>query len=984
MKTTIKSQSTNTNLDQTFVKTEEYDEEVRDQSLSQHTSQIAASNRYTLITRLGEGGMGVVSAVRDHLLQRDVAHKSLKGQAAPLQRELFIREAQTLAKLNHPNIPPIYDLVVPSAQEEGQGALFFTMEKVNGDTLSTLIRNFHQSEAHQAETLFYRLLEIFISTTKAVDYAHAQDLLHRDLKPDNIMVKEFGDVRVLDWGLSGRTDGKPKSMSKNHTPGFSDPSSTALAETIVSDSITSINLMGDETFIDLSHTAEFEHSKDTVPAQMNFTFTGLISGTPAYMSPEQARGEVLTPQSDIYSLGAILYEILSGYPPLVRENLGRPDLVMTLIHSAQQGICAPKLNPALCPHPQFVSEFLIRVCSRALAPTRSERYQTVANLTSDLYDYLTGQNKRVRIQSLKQEVHQSFQNWYQLKQELLQVQDIWSRFEAISQRAQAAFIFSHMIASLKQLAEIDKSDLDVRVWGLQVNYHYVNFIYREGEINQFSYQNILDNLKKRAQALLIFRNHPLGHGIPWQKIDWLAEQQRQVLFNLNHEFYGKVRCELRRLDKLNHVSEMEHFSKKAPLMTFEQTQECSLNWGYYRLDVFYDEEVDTEVRKHFVKLINIQLPEIPQLSSNHLVQICGQQQPCQISETADIIKIEIKCPPKMPSDSAGWLSSQGQLNEENHHADFNFFDFKWIAQHEVTLGTNRPLALSLPSRQSVVGNFWIQQYPVTIESYQKYLESIARLAQTLPKNEQNLAFEDLDRCIPSNKLPFLEVGKIKLFTQVDATHFELCQVMRERGLTEQSPIGWLSINQVKRYVLWKIWDTGVLWSIPTEDEWELSARGIDQRLFPWGDLNADEVTLNQKSFWQNEFKYSHMKSLAHLTKEYPHDLSPFEIRFQGGVVSDWVMLNQHKEIRRAEKQKWLQSRPDDSSSIIDRAQAFFGSSIWRDTFSEQIELDAKFERTVLRGGSYVNDAMKCHTLYRFETIPFKEYLDAGFRLVYRP
>jgi tetratricopeptide (TPR) repeat protein/tRNA A-37 threonylcarbamoyl transferase component Bud32 len=229
-----------------------------------------AAGRYLLEEEIGRGGMGEVLRARDPQLGRELAVKMLRGghDHSDLLRR-FIEEAQVCSQLQHPGIVPVYDL---GALPDGRP--FFAMKLVKGRTLADLLRE----RGSPADDL-PRYLGIFEQVCQAVAYAHSKGVIHRDLKPDNVMVGAFGEVQVMDWGLA-KVLRPPQGAAAQDTAAFS------VVRTVRSAS-------GDE-------------SRD-----------GQALGTPAYMAPEQARGEVerLDERCDVFGLGAILCEVLTGRPP---------------------------------------------------------------------------------------------------------------------------------------------------------------------------------------------------------------------------------------------------------------------------------------------------------------------------------------------------------------------------------------------------------------------------------------------------------------------------------------------------------------------------------------------------------------------------------------------------------------------------------------------------------------------------------------------
>jgi serine/threonine-protein kinase len=228
--------------------------------------------RYELSHRLGQGGVGDVMKARDNDIEREVAIKRIRADVkshATVMR--FAEEVRTIGNLEHPNIVPIHDVGL-----DHEGDYFFVMKYVHGETLEQIIEKLAAGDprAH-AHYGFERRVEIMMSVMEAIAYAHANGIIHRDIKPANVMVGPYGEVMVMDWGLARKIKGD----EPRHPDAPSNPDASG-------------------------------------SRRLFQTQVGTLLGTPAYMSPEQARGEALTEKSDIYSLSVMFYELLTLKHPL--------------------------------------------------------------------------------------------------------------------------------------------------------------------------------------------------------------------------------------------------------------------------------------------------------------------------------------------------------------------------------------------------------------------------------------------------------------------------------------------------------------------------------------------------------------------------------------------------------------------------------------------------------------------------------------------
>ncbi len=315
--------------------------------------------RYEDLGTIGKGGMGQVRRVLDRDLKRVVAMKI--GHASRMQdRQLlarFIAEAQTTAQLAHPGIVPVHELgVLPD------GRFYFTMKEVKGTTLREVIDRLHTDLDTTVDRgwRLLRVIDAFHQICEAVAYAHARGVVHRDLKPDNVMVGSFGEVLVLDWGLA-------KFRAELQLEGLPE------CEPVVTNRTQDPRLE---------------------------TRVGIVAGTPYYMPPEQARGEFadLGPPADVYALGAILYEILHGVPPYI--DVDRADLVkhvaagntLDITRGVRSGVDAAQdaAREAVLP------AALLQICERATLPNAADRYAHAGELAESLRSWRDGMQHQDR------------------------------------------------------------------------------------------------------------------------------------------------------------------------------------------------------------------------------------------------------------------------------------------------------------------------------------------------------------------------------------------------------------------------------------------------------------------------------------------------------------------------------------------------------------------------------------------------------------
>ncbi len=314
----------------------------------------AAANeqRYSLSNLHAAGGIGEIWLARDLELDRDVAVKKLHSQRIPseMTQVRFLREARITGQLDHPGVVPVYEI----CRDPVTGLPYYTMRFLRGRTLTEEVRNYHH---HQRPLkVLFGLLNAFDIICNTVAYAHSKGIIHRDLKCENVILGDYGEVVVIDWGLAKQHD---------RSDVVTDP-------------------------VDL---------RSVQPAE---TVAGQILGTPAYMAPEQAAGDsdAVGPSADVYGLSAILYEILCGRPPFAGTST---------IEVLEQVKCASPAPPSeLVPG---VPPALEQICLKGLQKSPSDRHasaeqlgQAVRTWVSELAELRRSEAERERFFALSQDL----------------------------------------------------------------------------------------------------------------------------------------------------------------------------------------------------------------------------------------------------------------------------------------------------------------------------------------------------------------------------------------------------------------------------------------------------------------------------------------------------------------------------------------------------------------------------------------------------
>jgi eukaryotic-like serine/threonine-protein kinase len=310
---------------------------------------VEAGPRYDVKSVLGRGGMGEVRLCRDSRIGREVAikiaHAAKRG--AEDVRARFLREARVQGQLEHPAIVPVYDLEIFD-----DGSAYFAMKRVRGKTLAAILGDLRRGDEETLKRMPLRkLLGVLGSVCLAVDFAHQKGVVHRDIKPGNIMVGDFGEVYILDWGLA--------------------------------------KLTGQEDEADTIDTGPVSAGTTQEEAE---TIAGSLLGTPGYMAPEQIDGSIgpLGPATDVYALGAVLFEIVA-----LERYIQASDPIEATVLTLQ----GPEPRPSVRTGGR-ATEALDDICAQALARSPAARTPSARALHEAIDQHLAGEHDLERRRAL--------------------------------------------------------------------------------------------------------------------------------------------------------------------------------------------------------------------------------------------------------------------------------------------------------------------------------------------------------------------------------------------------------------------------------------------------------------------------------------------------------------------------------------------------------------------------------------------------------
>lgn len=416
--------------------------------------------RFRLEKEIARGGTGIIMQSRDLELDREVAIKLLLKTHLdkPLLKQQFMHEARITGRLQHPGIIPIYQTGTMA-----DGRPYFVMKLVDGQTLAALL-----AERNQPDKDLPRLLKVFEQVCQTLSYTHSHGVIHFDIKPANVMVGTFGEVHLMDWGLA-----RP-SRESDSGPDQADVSSLISA---------------------VQSTDKLKLHDLATPL-----LKGTVSGTPAYMAPEQARGQDVSVRTDVFGLGAILCEILTGCCPYSGTKL-----VDVCYQAASGDLEFAYAKLAECD----ADDVLVRLAIRCLSPTPEDRPADAGVVARELTLYL---------ESLLQRAESDLERFFELSLDLFCI----AGFDGYFRRVNSNF---------------------PRVLGYEektlVSRPFIEFVHPD---DREQTRNVMLQLAK-GKPVVQFRNRYSAADGTWRCLEWTAKSIRkdEIIFAVARDVTGQNR-----------------------------------------------------------------------------------------------------------------------------------------------------------------------------------------------------------------------------------------------------------------------------------------------------------------------------------------------------------------------------------------------------------------------------------------------------------
>ena len=770
------------------------------EALSLSAEPSSPAKRYTDLGILGAGGMGEVRLVHDAELSRQVAMKVLRSELKnnPNECARFVEEAQICAQLQHPNIVPIHDVgVLPD------GCPYFTMKVVKGRSLSEVIRHVHhfanpfRFEPTDDGWTFRRLIDVFHQVCQAVAFAHSKGVLHRDLKPQNIMLGEFGEVMILDWGIA-------KILKNRH---FHPQSSQGEA---ISSNRSALGL--------------YETTK------------GSVTGTPAYMSPEQAMGlsDAISERSDVYALGALLYEILIGRPPY-RGKDGR-DILNQVLSGPPKPLRQTEDIPVLRPNHPPLPDDLISACETAMNRSLADRFASAAAFEQVISDWLEGARQKEKALNIVAEAEELGQNLLRLEHDINTLQAEaeaalknipnwadervkgrwWDKEQAAHEKQEEwRWLFSTQEQILHTALRY-RPELEVAHLKLIDRYRAAH---AQAEDNRDPALTASQAVRLRHHAMALPEDHPVRS----RQLHYLKGTGALTLHLPHHDvgvYLEQYVAHHRRL-----VTDPIGFLGHGTL------HQVPLEMGSYRLRLIKKGHQDV------IYPICIGREE-------HWTGLNAQDEPAVIE-----------------------LPPTGVLSESECY----------VAAGRFWAGGDERAPSGLSRRLVWQDAFVMATHPVTNAQYLVFLNAL------LEDGREGEALQ----WVPRERSGQHGQQGASIYGRDPNGHFVLVPDTDGVMWNPDWPVCSVDWHCANAYAAWYSEHTGKSWRLPTELEWEKAARGVDGRWYPWGDGFDPSYACVLESHQDGREPA--------LISDYPIDESVYGVRGMAGNMRDWTASYYRKD-----------------------------------------------------------------------------------------
>lgn len=845
--------------------------------------QMSPTERYEDLGLLGEGGMGEVRRVRDKQLKRVVAMKVIRQE---LKEDFslsirFIEEAQATAQLQHPAIIPLHDI-----GQLDDGRLYFTMKEIKGKTLEEVIETLHKAskphgrwvETEEGWTI-RRVLDAFRDVCEAVGYAHSRGVLHRDLKPENVMLGAYGEVLVLDWGLV-KVKGHVRKDAK-------------------------WGLSTDEIVVtDRSQEDEY------------VTMIGAITGTPTYMPPEQAKGaENLDARSDVYALGAVLYEILSGRPPYYGDD--HDAVVAQLLKGPPPALLAQDTNDFLATWDADkqgggqqalpISSELVNICNKAMDRNPNLRYNDANDFAKAIAAWLEGAQKRERAQSMVREANDKMQQAEQLHE------------QAIALHARAR-------EHLDKVKPWEPEAAKHTGWSLEDE---ASRVEREATLKELESELSLQSALVHDPFLLAARSTLANN---YRRIHHTAE--------LEGNDPERIRAEQMLFNHLQAIAP-SHPDFKDHLAYLKGDGALTLITDPPGAEVTVYRYVEQNrrlvpVRSRSLGVTPLFEQSLPMGSYLLLLRKEGYEDiryPVHIRRQEHWHSIA-------PGDDTPYpivLPKQGELSTNECYVPPGWF---WS-------GGDPEAVNGLEARRLWLDGFIMRRFPITHAEYISFLN-------TLLEEERE---QEATRYIPKTTNQQFD-QKQSLYGRSKSGFF-IPRPLSSSSFLEE-PVTHIALSGARAFAQWLTTQTGLMWCLPDEFEWEKAARGTDGRFFPWGNKSDPSWCCMQQSHQGEPIVYP--------IESWPLDESPYGIRGMAGNVKDWCANPYRQEGPR-------------QAEISVRTLALSATGTLKGFDNPLQDAFDDVAAHTIRGGSWKEADARTRTASRRGGPPDNRYDNVGFRII---